>query len=339
MTTDRVLGKVEKFLLTCEGLDRGVLVGVSGGADSICLTHALFRLGSQGFFPKMLIAHVNHGLRGNESDSDHKFVEDFAATLKSQNAVKVDYISTKVCSNPNQKGNLENIARSHRYQFFSSQLVANAMDWVFTAHNQNDQVETILMRLLRGASMKGLGGIPLKRSLGDSGWVGRPLLTVSRKGILKYLEENNLAWREDSSNKSPRFLRNRVRNQMLPIMHEMIGNRFEKGLLSLSGAARKSFYREDQLIKALLPGIEKTRVGEKLVLSLEVLALLSVPVRASLLVYLWRREGWAMDSMNSNRWRSVAHSMIQKGWSVDMPEGIRLENTGFTIVIGPKDRH
>jgi len=126
---------------------------------------------------------------------------------------------------------------------------------------------------------------------------------------------------------------------MLPIMHEMIGNRFEKSLLSLSGAARKAFYQEDQLIKALLPEIEKTRVGENLVLSLEVLALLSVLVRASLLVYLWRREGWAMDSMNSNRWRSVAHSMIQKGWSVDLPEGIRLENTGFTIVIGPKDRH
>ena len=107
MTTDRVLGKVEKFLLTCEGLDRGVLVGVSGGADSICLTHALFRLGSQGLFPKMLIAHVNHGLRGNESDSDHKFVEDFAATLKSQNAVRVDYISTKVCRSEEHTSELQ----------------------------------------------------------------------------------------------------------------------------------------------------------------------------------------------------------------------------------------
>lgn len=335
MVTDSILGKVKKFLLACEGLDRGVLVGVSGGADSICLAHALFQLGSQGLFPRMLIAHVNHGLRGKESDFDQEFVRDFAESLKSKNGIQVDYTSTRIVSNPSTKGNLENIARNHRYTFFSSQLQSNGMNWVFTAHNQNDQAETVLMRLLRGTSLKGLGGIPQKRSLGSSGCIGRPLLKVGRKTIAKYLEANSLAWREDSSNTSPRFLRNRVRHQMLPTLHEMVGNRFQKGLLRLSNVARKAFFQEDQWIKALLPGIEKPRVGAKLVLSLEGLDRLAVPVRASLLVCLWRREGWAMDPMNRNRWRSVAQSMIQKGWSADLPGGIQVENTGFTIVVGP----
>jgi tRNA(Ile)-lysidine synthase len=178
---------------------RRIAVAVSGGADSVCLLHLLRDLDLA-----VCVLHVNHHLRGPESNADASFVADLAAGLN---------LPFHLQDAPVPSGdNLEQSARRLRLDFFRSVIACSQADRVATGHTRDDQAETVLFRFLRGAGTAGLAGIrPVTRD-----GIIRPLIETSREEVRQYLRDRNLPWREDSSNASPEFARNRIRHQLLP---------------------------------------------------------------------------------------------------------------------------
>lgn len=177
-----------------------VIAAVSGGADSVGLLHMLRELA-----PEQLVgvAHFNHQLRGGESDGDEAFVAALTAGFQ------LPFYRAGAEPGP---GNLEQNARRARRAFFSELIAQGRADRIALGHTLDDQAETVLFRMLRGSGLSGLAGI---LPVTVEGLV-RPLLGVRRADLRAYLEQHRIAWREDSSNASLKFARNRIRHTLLP---------------------------------------------------------------------------------------------------------------------------
>jgi tRNA(Ile)-lysidine synthase len=193
----KILQTIESFEML-EPHDR-VLVGVSGGADSVCLIVALKELGYN-----VAAAHVNHGLRGQESDEDEVFTKQLA------NDLGIECFSKKVSLGP---GNIEAAGRQARKQFFRELVQDRGFTKIALAHTKNDRVETFLMNLLRGS---GIGGLTSMPAISDN--TIRPFVETARTEIEAYLTEGSCTWRTDSSNFDLRFARNRVRQEVIPAL-------------------------------------------------------------------------------------------------------------------------
>ncbi len=188
--------------------DKKLIVATSGGMDSMVLVH-LF----QKFNLNFALAHCNFQLRGAESDGDENFVKDYA---KHNNITFfVTKFDTKNYSEEN-KLSTQVAARNLRYNWFNELLVSEKFDFVATAHHLDDQVETFLINFSRGTGLDGLTGIP-----SQNGNIIRPMLPFSRKEIENYVSENKLQWREDSSNTSDKYLRNKIRHHVIPVFKEI----------------------------------------------------------------------------------------------------------------------
>jgi tRNA(Ile)-lysidine synthase len=194
----RVAATVERHGMFASGQRIGV--AVSGGADSICLLHVLLELG----VPSLTVLHLDHGLRGEESRADAAFVRKMAAGLGLPILAREATLPTG--------GNLEQNARRARLAFFRETIASGAVDRVAVGHTRSDQAETVLFRLMRGSGTAGLAGV---RPVTAEGIV-RPLIEVERAEVEDYLRGRGIAWREDSTNASPRFARNRIRHGLLP---------------------------------------------------------------------------------------------------------------------------
>lgn len=191
------------------GLKKGdkVLVAVSGGPDSVALLYALLEIKDQ-FDLNLSVAHLNHRLRGKESDEDQKFVKNLARKLN----LKFFSKSIDVKKEANKrKLSLEECARLVRYRYLENLADRIKADKIAVGHQADDQAETFLMRLLRGAGGLGLSGIPPKR-----GKIIRPLIEIKREEIEKFLEEKSQSYRTDSSNLLPNYCRNKIRLLLLP---------------------------------------------------------------------------------------------------------------------------
>lgn len=210
-----MLDRVSKTISRYNMLPHGsrAIAAVSGGPDSVCLVHVLAELA-----PRLGIsleaAHLNHQLRGAESDADQQFVQELAAKLK----LPLHLARTDVASAVQKNGgNLEQAARRARLEFFRGLNRAGASGMVATGHTRDDQAETVLLRILRGAGPPGLAGIHPVAAWG----IVRPLLDVTRAEILEFLRARGIAWREDSSNRDPRYARNRLRRELMPrLIHD-----------------------------------------------------------------------------------------------------------------------
>ena len=178
------------------------LLAVSGGIDSVVMAY-LFAQVRDNFKLTLAIAHFNHSLRGEESDADEDFVKDLAKALG------MPFFSEKWTSS--ERGNWEERAREARYSFLNKTRQQLGYDWIATAHHADDQAETLLMRLVEGSGYRGLRGISER-----NGKVVRPLLKFSKAEFTHYAGENEISFREDSSNQDTRFRRNRIRENILP---------------------------------------------------------------------------------------------------------------------------
>lgn len=190
-----------------------VVVGVSGGPDSLALLHFLDE--QQKLWKlKIIAAHVDHLLRGEESDQDYLFVEQFCQDRK------IIFEGTKVNVENYQKVHKVSVqvaARECRYRFFQEVMTKHNTTVLALAHHGDDQVETILMRQIRGAYGFGLAGIRVKRPF-DNGEIIRPFLCVSKEEIIDYCLKEGLKPRVDQSNFTSKYLRNRIRHQLLPFL-------------------------------------------------------------------------------------------------------------------------
>ncbi len=212
-----------------------VVAAVSGGADSVALLLLLLELRSE-LGIVLSAAHVNHKLRGAESDADQRFVEDLCHSHRLELHCRPAPLET----GPNS--GIEAAARELRYAFFRELAGTNPGTKITTAHTLDDQAETVLLRILRGTGIRGLAGIHPRILLSEKeqtvGEVVRPLLGFRRVEIEQFLRQRGQTWREDSSNRDPTILRNRVRHTALPLLKENFGSGVVENLSDLAEIAR-----------------------------------------------------------------------------------------------------
>lgn len=204
-----------------------IIVAVSGGPDSVCLLDILCRLRKKYQFT-LVVAHVNYGLRGKESDMDEKFVRELAK----KHQLEIHVLRPKISGS----ANLENRLRDIRYDFFEQLQQKSGFDTIAVAHNANDQVETFFMRLLRGAGLSGLSAMKFKTNR-----IIRPLLSVWRKEIMEYLQEHNLHYRVDKTNLAPVFLRNKIRHKLIPYVEKHFNPNISRTVFDASVAVAEDY--------------------------------------------------------------------------------------------------
>ncbi len=252
-TACRYHGDVSSLPLNREGIRPGdrICAAVSGGADSVAL---LLSLDAANRTPReplgvgLSAAHVHHGLRGDEADADLLFVRDLCTRLD----IPLHVLEQSVPDRVQQTGEtIEEAARNLRYSFFESLIVTRQADSVLTAHTMDDQAETVMLKLLRGAWTEGLGAIhPVVTVPG--GKILRPLLTVRRSAVEAFLTKSSQPWREDSSNADILYTRNRVRHQLMPLLREFNPS-IDQTLSNLATLARAEDAHWKQSLAQLLP--------------------------------------------------------------------------------------
>lgn len=247
-----MLERVRKTITRYSMLPRGgrVAVAVSGGPDSVCLLHVLRELAPE-FEVSLSVAHLNHRLRGAESDEDERFAAGIAERLD------LPFHQTSVDIGA-AKDNLEQAGRRARRTFFAG---LNA-DRVALGHTCDDQAETVLFRLLRGSGLRGLAGIyPVTAGDSDRPFYIRPLMDVTRGEVVEFLRSRGIEWREDSSNFDPRFARNRIRRSLLPQLADDWNPRIGESLAQLANLAHDEERWWRSYIDDLAPGIFLKRAG------------------------------------------------------------------------------
>ncbi len=199
-----------------------ILIGVSGGVDSMSLVFILNELLKKGHLKKLGIIHINHSLRGKESDKDEILVSKYAKKLKIP--IQIFSVDTKAYSVEKKIG-IEEAARILRYKKIERLILSKKFDFVTTAHTANDQVETVLMNIVRGSGINGMQGIPESRKFFGSSRLIRPVLGVTKKNLRACAKENKIPFREDKSNSSLDYQRNRVRHMVLPALEKAFSGR------------------------------------------------------------------------------------------------------------------
>lgn len=299
------------------------VVAVSGGPDSVALLRVLVEVGGP-----LTVAHVNHQLRGEESDKDEEFVRNLAATRG------MDFRSARRTIPLNE--NLESAARRLRYEFLHSVALDVRANWIATGHTADDQAETVLHRLIRGTGIQGLRGIATIRCGDDPALpsipmreggpeIVRPMLDVTRADVLNYLAAVDQPARTDSSNSDPRFTRNRIRHHLLPQLKE-----FNPEMVAILGRlaeqAEETFAHLEGEADRLLAQAERPPAGDTLVLDRPTLDAAPPVLVRELFRLLWRREGWPLDAMTFAHWQRAA--ALQPA---DFPGGVRLRTVGRVV--------
>jgi len=298
------------------GAQDSIIAAVSGGADSVALLDALVRFQrSEGPPGSIVVAHLNHQLRGEESDEDEAFVRGLADRLELPVFAERVAVAERAKA---EKQNLEAVARRLRYEFLLRVAEARGANVVFTAHTLDDQAETILMRLIRGSGAEGLRGVHQVITLNDGVNLIRPMLGITRAEVIGHCEHYKLAFRSDSSNFLADFTRNRVRLELLPML-ETFNPRVKE---SLARASESLVLDEDYLRGAVAEHLAKSR--EESGLSVKVLQEAPAAIRRRVL-RLWLR-----DERGDLRRINASHiAAIEK--LIDGPSGRRVELPGGVV--------
>ena len=282
-----------------------VLVAVSGGADSIsllCLLHECERL----LKIKLSVAHLNHMIRGGEADGDEQYVKDICRKLKIR--VMTDRVDVPDLSR-RRRISVEMAAREARYAFLQKAAKRFGADMVVTAHTADDQAETFILKLARGAGADGLGGISPVAIIGGLRVV-RPLLEFNRTDVEAYLNGRAIKWREDSTNRDTEYLRNRVRREIIPVLERKLNPSIKKSLCKTAEILREDHVWLDSLTKPLL-----LECMDKKDLRIDRLAALP-PAAARRVIQFWLSDGGVgIDSIGFElieKMRFLAQNAVKK---------------------------
>ena len=221
------------------------LIGVSGGRDSVALLHRLVAAG----FRNLHVCHIDHGLRGRTSAADAKFVEKLAA--KYSLGCTIHFTDMRKLAR-REKKSVETAAREARYSFFAAMAEGSGVGTLFLAHHADDQVETFLMNLFRGAGTAGLTAMreqSVRKVDGTLLLIVRPLLGVWRADIDRYVKEHRLKFREDASNRDLAPVRNRVRRRVIPYLEKTLGRDLRQNIWRTARIAAE----EEAFFEMLLP--------------------------------------------------------------------------------------
>jgi tRNA(Ile)-lysidine synthase len=229
----KVKQTIEKYNLLGRG-DR-VVVALSGGPDSTALLVILTQIAEEIGF-NLIAAHINHGLRAEESDEDEKYSRELSEKMG------VDFVAHKIDKTGVEKGvSPEDYYRRQRYSFLNKVAKEHRAQKIALGHNLHDQAETVLLNLLRGSGLEGLKGILPMR---DGKFI-RPLIEVSRREIISFLNRAGIQYRQDSSNESKQYLRNKIRRELIPYIKEKFNPKIEENLAQTAEILRS----EDEFIR------------------------------------------------------------------------------------------
>ena len=245
MTGEAVKQRVREYMRSWEMTEPGdgILAGVSGGADSVCLLFLLDELKAE-LGIRLAAFHLNHGLRGAEADRDEAYVKEICGRLGVPLAVAYENVAEYAASRGISG---EEAGRILRYEHMKEAAERFSCQKTATAHHRDDSAETVLFNMFRGSGLKGLSGIRPVR-----GEVIRPLLCLSRAEIAGYLEERGIPWCEDSTNGENVYTRNRIRNQLLPWVKENINARAPEHILAAAELAAQADAYFAELAEKLL---------------------------------------------------------------------------------------
>ena len=224
--------------------DTKLLIAISGGLDSVVLFHLLHKLNYD-----VSLAHCNFKLRGKESDLDEEFIKNlnqisanqiFTIIFDTEKYAKEHKLSTQIA------------ARELRYNWFQKLITEHKFEYVLTAHHADDNLETFLIHLTRGSGLDGFTGIPKV-----NGNIVRPLLAFSRKEILNYAKDHDIEWREDASNASNKYIRNKIRHQVLPVLKEINPSIFDSFATTIENLQESKQIIEDRIENIASEVLEK----------------------------------------------------------------------------------
>jgi tRNA(Ile)-lysidine synthase len=295
----------------CGGAVR-IVVGVSGGADSVALLHLAIAAGAR---ERVIAAHLNHRLRGREADEDAEWVSALCAKL----AVPLARQSVDVAARAAAVGTgIEESARAARYAFFEETARQHGAGCVAVAHTADDQAETVLHHVLRGTGLAGLAGMPETRPLNSTLVLVRPLLSLSRAELRAYLASIGQDFREDASNASLDYTRNRLRAE-LPRLAQEFNPRIVERLVSLGSLARDAqdalAHRARQLLELCLREPRLSRV------EIHVTPLRGEPrhLVREMFVELWKARGWPRQPMSARHWDGLAAVALGEAVALSLP--------------------
>jgi len=306
-----------KNTITCRDMIEdgdSVLVGLSGGADSVCLLYILNEL-KDDLNITLSAAHLNHGLRGDDADSDERFCAELCEKLG------ITYYAKKI----NLVGDdetLESAGRKARYEFFGELKAEHNFDKVATAHHADDQAETVLMRIMRGTGISGLSGIQYKR---DDGII-RPLLDVPRREVEKYCRENNLEYRTDKTNTDTEFTRNRIRVELLPYLEVSFNPNIRDALCRLVTTAGEDGEFLENYAKRLYKRLKNPLPSSEVCLHIPSVKLVEHPIVIRLIRIAAEDAIGVFPQLENKHIDDILSLMkdCKSGTSIDLPNDLRV---------------
>jgi tRNA(Ile)-lysidine synthase len=333
-----ILPSIQHAWLSLGDPPPGLVVAVSGGPDSVALIRALIAVRGDRPIP-LVLAHLNHQLRGGDSDADEVFVVDLHAHLVAEGAGhlllarhRLD-VARLVAE---RGGNLEALARQERYGWLAEVARTHGLRHVATGHTADDQAETVLHRLLRGTGLDGLRGIAFRRELSSGVEVVRPLLHVTREQVLAYLHERGQPARHDASNDDRHFTRNRIRHELLPLLAREYNPRIAEVLGRLAEQAAEAFVEEEAAGADLLRQAERPRTRERVVVDVSCWRQAPTWAVRAALRQVWQREGWPMAKMGFEHWQRLADLVKTDSGAHDLPGGVHARRCGGVLQLrGP----
>lgn len=307
-----------------------LLIAVSGGADSMALLRALQCLAQSAdslIAPEALVvAHLNHGLRGTDSDDDTEWLKQECQRLS------LPCITEKQELKQSSDSGLEEQCRIARYDFLSRVALSEQCSQIAVAHTLDDQAETVLHHIIRGTGITGLRGIPQTRALKQGLYLIRPLLHVSREEILTFLNTCEQDFRNDESNADTSFTRNRIRHQLLPLLKKEFNPNVVQSLQRLSQQAEEVTCVINAEVEQILNAATLDRNQETWRLDCQLLQNSPDYLVRQCFLKIWQEMSWPRKRMGFDHWQRLVE-LTQTGQKLSLPDKIEAERRDKLLIL------
>jgi tRNA(Ile)-lysidine synthase len=329
---------IKKVYLTIDACDmirqnETVLCAVSGGADSTAMLHVLTELEKlQNHGWKLIVVHINHGLRGEESDKDVRFVRKLAKSLGLPfHTRRVDVMGLKKAD----KLSVEEAARKLRHEALKKIAVELGAQKIALAHTLDDQAETIMHRIIRGAGLRGIRGMAPIRLVSRKHdlFLVRPLLELERSELRGYLKSRDAEWREDATNLERTFMRNRLRLDLLPAIERDFNPRFKYALVKLGQTASAFYLLVREIAQEIYENVKLISREGEVCLSAEEFGRVPIPVQTLILDQAFRELCGRIPPMTFEHYMDVIALCGEHGHAktIMLPRGIEARREGYVL--------